>query len=282
MKNLFGNKDVEVGWVTFEDKDLVQIEKSNVTSILLGDNVSIDCKESMCQHTFHQLVERKQPLVIPNVDDYHQKSKSSISERLKELKIKSYVIAPLIFEDELLGFMELSSNKRYELNTVSIAKIENLLPVLGMAAKKFKTDHQNQIEAIIQQECTTIHPSVKWRFEAEAKKFLANRSNKSNAVFSDIIFKDVYPLYGQLDIKNSSTIRNEAVKVDLTKQIEEVKKILSEALKSSGISAYEELIFRIDTYQKGNQKRTISWYRTSRSGILKIGNLSRIFTYRTK
>ena len=250
VKNLFGNKDIEVGWVTFEDKDLVQIEKSNVSSILLGNNVTLDCKESMCQYTFQQLVQNKQPLVIPNVDDFHQKSKSSISQRLKELKIKSYVITPLIFEDELLGFMELSSDKKYELNTVSLAKIESILPILGMAAKKFKTDHQNQIEAIIQQECTTIHHSVKWRFEAEAKKFLSRKLDKNEAVFNDIIFKDVYPLFGQLDIKNSSSIRNEAVKKDLAQQVEEVRKILSEAHKTTGITAYEELIFRVDLFTK--------------------------------
>ena len=135
-----------------------------------------------------------------------------------------------------------------------MTRIEKILPVLGMSAKKFKTDSQNQIEAIIQQECTTIHHSVKWRFEAESKKFLTNKYNEKEAVFSDIIFKDVYPLYGQLDIKNSSMKRNEAVKIDLTYQINEVKKILMKAFEQSKITAYEELIYRIDTYKKDVKK----------------------------
>ncbi|MCG8309014.1 MAG: GAF domain-containing protein [Cytophagales bacterium] len=254
IKNLYGNNEMEVGLVTFGDNEFVQIEKSNVSSIILSGNVSLNCKETMCPYTFKQLIERKEPLIIPNVEDFHRKSKSSISQRLNDLKIKSYIIAPLIYEDELLGFLELASNEKYELNTVSISKMDKLLPVLGMAAKKFKTDSQNQIEAIIQQECTTIHHSVKWRFETEAKKFLSNKFNKKEATFNDIIFKDVYPLYGQLDIKNSSSIRNEAVTRDLTKQIDEVKKILSEACKTTGITAYEELIFRIESYKKEIKK----------------------------
>ena len=248
IKNLFGNQDIEVGLVTFDNDEFVQIEKSHVSSIILGDNVSLDCKEEMCQSTFMQLIEKKEAIVIPNVEEYHKKNKSSISSKLKKLKINSYAISPLIYEDELLGFIELASNQKYELNTVSISKLDSVLPVLGMAAKKFKTETQNQIEAIIQQECTTIHHSVKWRFEAEAKKFIANRYSGKEAVFSDIIFKDVYPLYGQLDIKNSSTIRNEAVMSDLSKQITEVRKILNEAYKISGITAFEELIYRIDVY----------------------------------
>lgn len=250
VKNLFGNKYIDVGVVTFDDTEFVQLEKTDVSSIILGDNVTLDCQETICQSTFKKLIEKKEPLVVPNVDEYHKKNKSSLSARLKDLKIKSYVIAPLNYEDELLGFMELSSNEKYELNTVSISKIDSVLPIMGMAAKKYKTENQNHIEAIIQQECTTIHHSVKWRFETEAKKFLASKFSNQDAVFSDIIFKDVYPLYGQLDIKNSSSKRNEAVKRDLGKQIKEVRRILHEAFSVTGITAYDELIFRIDNYVK--------------------------------
>ena len=254
VKNLFGNNGIEVGLVTFDDKELVQMEKSNVSSIILGDNVTLDCEENMCQNTFKQLIEHKKPLTIPDVDAFHKVSKSAISQRLSDLNIKSYVIAPLIYEDELLGFIELASDTKHELNTVSLTRIEKVLPVLGMSAKKFKTENQNQIEAIIQQECTTIHHSVKWRFESEAKKFLANKFSKREATFNDIIFKDVYPLYGQLDIKNSSSKRNEAVSIDLTNQINEVKMILIKAFEQSNITAYEELIYRINRYKKEIKK----------------------------
>jgi hypothetical protein len=250
FRNLYGNKNIEVGMVTFDDEEFIQIEKSKVASILLGNDESLDCEDTLCNDSFRILIEEKKPLTIADVEAYHKLSNSPISQRLHDQKIGSYIIAPLIYEDELLGFIELASDQKYELNTVSLTRIENVLPVLGMSAKKFKTDHQNQVEAIIQQECTTIHHSVKWRFEAEAKKFLAHKNEQKEAVFSDIIFKDVYPLYGQLDIKNSSNIRNEAVKNDLTSQISDLRKILGEAHKISGMTAYEELIYRIDMYKK--------------------------------
>ena len=257
IKNLLNSSSVEVGMVTFNDNELVKVHKANVQSILLGDDVTLNCSEHMCQFTFKKLVDQKQPLIIPDVEKFHEQSGSSISKRLVELNIKSYIIAPLIYEDELLGFMELSSNEKYELNTVSLSRINEILPVLAMATKRYKTEAQNRVEAIIQQECTTIHSSVKWRFEAEAQKFIANQLNSEQPVFKDIIFKDVYPLYGQLDIKNSSVTRNEAVKSDLIKQLNEVRKILQQAFNQTNITAYEELIYRVDIY-KNEIKRGLS------------------------
>lgn len=249
IKSLFNSNSIEVGIVTFNEKELVPVHKANVQSILLGDNVTLDCSDNMCQYTFNILIENKQPMIIPDVEDYNQRSGSSLSARLVELSIQSYIIAPLIYEDELLGFMELSSEHKYELNTISLSKINEILPVLAMSIKRYKTETQNHIEAIIQQECTTIHESVKWRFEAEAQKFLAKQFNKEQAVFKDLIFKDVYPLYGQLDIKNSSVKRNEAVKSDLITQITEVRKILQHAFDQTNMTAYEELIYRVGVYR---------------------------------
>lgn len=271
VKNLFNNTEIEVGIVTFEEGELVPIPKSNVSSILLGDNVTLDCNEAMCQFTFKQLINNKEPLIIPDVNRYHGRSKSSISEQLVKQGFKSYIIAPLVYEEELLGFLELASRQTYELNAASMSVMDKVVPVLAMAAKRFKTETQNQIEAIIQQECTTIHESVKWRFETEAHKFLMNKMNNEEAVFNDIIFKDVYPLYGQLDIKSSSSKRNEAVKADLLRQMEEVRKILVQASSETGIIAYEELIFRVDNYSRelkkgisaGSEHKMLEFFRSS-------------------
>jgi len=162
----------------------------------------------------------------------------------------SYIIIPLKNEDELLGFIELGSPNTYELNSISITKIKPLIPILSMAMKRFQTESQNQIEAIIQQECTTVHPAVKWRFEEEAKKFIQAQYDKKHPVFKDIIFKDVVPLYGQLDIKGSSNRRNEAIKSDILNQINEIRKVLKQALLITNVTVYEELLFRVDGYKK--------------------------------
>ena len=61
-----------------------------------------------------------------------------------------------------------------------------------------------------------MHPSVLWVFEREARKFISDYDSDGLASFKDIVFKDVYPLYGQIDIVASSDARNEAIQKDLT------------------------------------------------------------------
>ena len=124
--------------------------------------------------------------------------------------------------------------------------LKQVIPILGMAKKRFQTEAQNLVEAIIQQECTTIHPSVKWRFEEEAKKFMKEQLEGQQPVFKDIVFDQLYPLYGQLDIKGSSERRNKAVSADLIKQLKSVSKVIKEASRIKSMPVYEELQFRLD------------------------------------
>ncbi len=270
LRSLFGNNAIEVGMVTFQENEMAPVYKEDVHSIILKENMSLDCKQHMDSGTFEQLMVKKEALIISDVDDFCKIHTNPISKILKKTSWKSYVMAPLLHDNELLGFMELASDKKFELNTISYIKLEQILPVLALATKRFMTEHQNHIEAIIQQECTTVHESVKWRFEQEARKFMINTDKGENAVFKDIIFRDVYPLYGQLDIKNSSNRRNEAVKKDLLKQIHGVSKILTTALEITKMPAYEELLFRLESFKDelkneisaGSEHKIVDFFRS--------------------
>ena len=42
--------------------------------------------------------------------------------------------------------------------------------------------------------------------------------------FREVVFEDVYPLYGQIDIKGSSDARNHAIQKDLVLQLRGISK----------------------------------------------------------
>ncbi len=269
LRSLFNNGELKSGVVTMEDGYISQIHNDdmNMKSIILGGITSMKFEEGLCGYSIEKLVKRNVPLIIPDVKQFHAKSNSQLSQSLIDQNIGSFIMIPLIYEDELMGFIELGSTNKYELNSVSISKLLPLIPVLSMAIKRFRTEEQNQIEAIIQQECTTIHGSVKWRFKEEAKKFFQAGLTGKQPVFNDIIFKDVVPLYGQLDIKGSSTRRNKAVKSDLLSQLNLIGKVLNRALLKTNIIAYDELIFRINGLKK------------EIGGELSTGNEHKIFQF---
>jgi len=249
IRRLLNNSKLDIGVLTLDNNKLIPLNKEEIKSILLNEDESLNCETEMCDYTFGQLFQKKEPLVISDIDHFHEKSNSCISKKLKSSGIKSYIVTPLIHEEELLGFLELAAYSRYELNNATLLKLNEIVPVLAMAHKRFKTEAQNRIEAIIQQECTTIHHSVKWRFEQEAEKFMNKQLHNQQPIFKDIIFDNLYPLYGQMDIRGSSVKRNEAVSTDLIKQINGIKKVLKYAFRQTKMPAYEELIFRLDTYE---------------------------------
>src|SRR5690606_29301726 len=102
--------------------------------------------------------------------------------------------------------------------------------------------------AVIQNECTTVHPSVYWKFQEEAKRFMADELLGKDPVFKEIVFEEVYPLYGQIDIKDSSKERNLSIQRDLMIQLAEIGDILEVAMADYGLPVYEELKFRVDNY----------------------------------
>ena len=249
VRALFNIPDLQVGFLGMKNNSLeAPPHKGHVSSILLSDQESHSCDGMFCEYAEDKLFNKHEPLAISDVDRYVKLSNVKLGKYLKKKGIQSYVMAPMIHDDQLLGYLELGSTRKRELNSLSVSKLQQLLPILAMAASRFEEEAKNKIEAIIQEECTTIHQSVKWRFEEEATNYLHKQEAGEQPSFKDIIFKDVYPLYGQTDIKGSSTIRNEAVIKDLTSQLNEVRIILEKAYELKHLPTFEELMFRIDTF----------------------------------
>ena len=68
------------------------------------------------------------------------------------------------------------------------------MPYIVSAVARSKREEENLIQAIIQQECTSIDRSVQWKFEKEAKRFLKEQAKGNQVSFNQISFENVYPL----------------------------------------------------------------------------------------
>ncbi|MEQ8364412.1 MAG: GAF domain-containing protein [Cyclobacteriaceae bacterium] len=281
LRNLFGIKDLEIGFLTYENDSFLSHQKEGMGSILLNDKERLSCNGNLCSYSYDLLIDQKRPLIISDVERFNALSKSEVSNLLNDRGVRSYILAPINHDNEFLGFIELASHRKYDLNGASLQKLDAVMPILGIAISRFKREDQNRREAIIQQECTTIHPSVKWRFEEEANKFMAPQENGERPVFNDIVFRNVYPIYGQLDIRGSSEKRNLAVRADLIEQLGLTSDILKSALQKTSMPIYEQLITRIDEFLRelddelhsGSETRVISFLESEIHPVL--GQLKR-------
>ena len=113
---------------------------------------------------------------------------------------------------QVIWIADLSSSQ-HELNSINANILKDIIPVFKVAANRFIEELDNRIESTIQEHYTTIHPAVKWRFIEAAENYQQQLADKvEKPKLKQIVFNDVYPLFGQSDIKGSSIARNHLVK----------------------------------------------------------------------
>lgn len=249
----FGLKDLKVGFSIYNKED-VTFERAygqTMSSYLLDDEECINCSDFLSRWSFNRLLNEKKFFAISDVEATYKKNKTkkAFLKHLLEKGVKSAIFAPIANQDGLLGVLELVSFTPKELNSINAQKLADVMPHLVDAVENSKNEYENMVEAVIQQECTSIHPSVHWKFRRAAEKFIKeNIIENRNTSFSKISFDDVYPLFGQIDVSGSSEARNQATQKDLKLQLNLALKIINEARKEKVMPIYDHMAFQVQEY----------------------------------
>jgi hypothetical protein len=255
FRSLLGLKDIKVGFSIYneEEDSFERVYGVGMDSYLLNENTSLKCSEAMCNWSYETLMKDKKFYAVSDVDKFFKISEGKAPQykTLKEQGIKSAILAPIANEDGLMGIIEIVSKEAKALNSINANKLVDVMPFIISAVERSKNEEENLIEAIIQKECTSIHPSVHWKFEKEAKNFIKDQLNGNEPSFNKIAFENIYPLFGQIDIKGSSEARNWATKQDLSLQLEAVKSVLLSAAKIEELPIYEQYIYQINDFLNG-------------------------------
>lgn len=231
FRSVFKIPDLKIGFTFYDEEENIfttpPFKDENFQSFILLNQNEADCKNALCGCSYESLIENNKLFIIPDVSKFALNQKNDrFATHLSTQGIQSFLLAPVIKDNKLLGLIELASPTIRALNSVNANKLDLILPYLSDTIEKSNSDMENQLEAIIQKEYTSIHPSVYWKFKKEAKNYLHSNISIKDYTFKEIVFKDVYPLYGQIDIKNSSENRNNAIINDLKEQITQVITII--------------------------------------------------------
>ncbi|GGG10982.1 hypothetical protein GCM10011344_09610 [Dokdonia pacifica] len=251
---IFNLPEIKVGFSNYneEEETLERVPYNNVESFVLNAEQKRACKSALCSGSFYTIFTQKQFFAVSDVERYLSSDPSEhFYKNLLDQNIKSAIFAPISDGDNFLGLLEIVSPHKGELNSINANKLLDVMPYLLDSVKRSREQLENEQEVIIQKECTSIHPSVYWKFRKEAKRVMtAQIDGEISVSFRDIIFKEVYPLFGQVDIKGSSNARNTAVQKDLLLQLNEVKNIIEFANKDQQLPVYEEFLYRIASFTR--------------------------------
>ncbi len=255
FRSLLGINDIKVGFSIYneEDKTFERVYGVGMNSYLLGTSEKEACNNVLCDWSYKRMLEDHEFFAMSNIDKVYKETEGKVHHVnvLYQQGIKSAIFAPIANDEGLMGILEIVSHTPKVLNSINAFKLIDIMPYIISAVERSKAEEENLIEAIIQKECTSIHPSVHWRFAKEAKEFIKNEMNGENARFKKVVFDDVYPLFGQIDIKGSSEARNKATKQDLTLQLTSVKNIFKKAKELEPLPIYDQFIYQVKNYLKG-------------------------------
>jgi hypothetical protein len=250
VRKLIGMPGITIGITPFfyiNDK-LVFSAIHNVNSVFLKNLATQEEKENASTGLKKHFDENPSALVIPDIDENALLSYSFITH-LQQHGWKGIVFCPLKNYNKIIGVLEIVSDESGQLSDAIIDKIEPALFLFELALNRSWATLDARLDKIIKEQFTAIQPSVDWRFTEAALNYLLHSEKDEEARMETILFDNVYPLYGAIDVRNSSTERNKAIKQDTLEQLDMASAIIEKAGQQTDFPILRAIDFKIKKYR---------------------------------
>lgn len=257
---LVGLNEVEVGLAPFVKLNGEFVLDETCTKHgLMGRKWKANDEESirLYRYSLEFLHERPEPMPIPLLDE----KLTQFAPFLKELYndgMRSFLVYPVQDNDGLLGLLELASPVPNQLNLDVMARLEPAMPLISLALLKNRDVFANRIEKIIKEKFTALQPSVEWKFAQVAWESMhGNTDNGNAAITQNVIFESVYPLYGAVDIRNSSMERSVTIQKDIKAHLDLIDEVLDKLQPLMQLPLLEGLKFKNQNFRDSIETTTM-------------------------
>ena len=250
VQTLIGLKDIEVGITPFFTMNDIYLyaESYHTNSLLFRHQDAAANRQriiSFCQQIFKT---NDQPLLFQSLNETNS-SQNELVKYYFEQGAKSLIICPLKCDDgDLIGLLEITSSDAAKLKFQHLAKLQSATQLFSLALEKTNENLELQIDKTIKEHFTAIQPAVEWKFTEAAFNYLQNRQVHDAAKMPSITFENVYPLYGAIDVRNSSVERNNAIQLDLLEQLTMARDVLEKTSRIHHFPLLKEVKYKIDKY----------------------------------
>ncbi|GGH66089.1 hypothetical protein HNQ91_001944 [Filimonas zeae] len=170
--------------------------------------------EEMFQGFVRSYVTAPRIVFLRSITPLHQDLSPAL-KILAEHNILSFVIIPMYYQGKLCGVLEVFSDQENIINEKMLSRLNAANLVLSQVLQQSIDDLQTEIARVITDKFTPLQPAVQWKFNEAAWEYLVQEQEQEAPRLPRIAFEDVYPLYGAVDIRNSTEERNTALKADL-------------------------------------------------------------------
>jgi hypothetical protein len=177
-------------------------------------------------------------------------AQQQVGELLLAAKLKSYALLPVYYNNKLAGAFEIYTKQKGLLDERVFTRLEPAMPLIAQLLQNSVDEFETKINDTIRDKFTSLQPSVQWKFnEAAWDHIYRSKQEGKPAEIQKIGFRQVYPLYGAVDIRNSTIERNKAVLLDLQYQFGQLQSVFRVMTEKSGFGLIEEFIFKCNKWQ---------------------------------
>ncbi len=251
LKVLVGNVDVQFG--------LLPLLKVNGKPVYSAET----CHHSVLSEATSEREETEQTYLCV-VDNYFNEPRlilyesipdpepgeSFVLETLRRGGVRSYGLVPVYHNNRLAGVLEVSSRKPDQLNHDLLGRLDVVIPFIAQLLQHTIDGFEARIKSIVKENFTSIQPAVEWKFNEVAWHYDQMQQMEDGPVTMETIyFKDVYPLYGAVDIRNSTTERNSALRRDLQTQFRLLMEVLVSLQGAVNLQLLEEIVHQAQKWQ---------------------------------
>ncbi len=260
LKSLVGNNNIHFGILPIIEinKHLVTFYENLPVSFLVKASREQNIPEEVFVGYLQQFYDNP-TLHFYNAND-DQSEDLPFDLILHQSNIQTMVIIPIFHNYDLVGIMEAHTNEIGALNESSLSLLEHALPLMAQLLQKSIHDLQSFIDFKIKTVFTSIQPSVEWKFKEAVWSFVKDiNPQKSDTSIPVVAFNNLYPLYGAIDIRNSTLERNKALQSDLIFQSHAVLQTLEKIKQHTALEEIDELL------TKGH-----AWYERIKRNMVNI------------
>jgi hypothetical protein len=230
LQTIAGSRDYQFGVVPFL--------KINDRPALLYENFPFSIIVQACWQSevskkeftsFRNNFSQNPKTIVWSTQDKENKLPEVISDAFLHTGIRTYIMFPVYHNDQLTGIFEIcTKNDTPMISEGQLIKLKPALPLITQLIQNGIARFNASIEDIVKEQFTSIQPAVQWKFTETAWHYLRDHVlEDTDAPVENIIFRNLSPLFGAVDIRNSTILRNQALRKDFAIQLSILTDIVS-------------------------------------------------------
>ncbi|MBA4167303.1 MAG: GAF domain-containing protein, partial [Chitinophagaceae bacterium] len=223
---------------------LVFTDDNREHSLMIKTNLEGAMKEEELIAMTEQYLREPKVLFYNDITEENVKQAPPLKS-IRDKGVVSYALLPVYHNNKIAGVLEVFSYVKDALDENVLVKVEAATPLIAQLLQKCIDEFDVKLESVIKEKFTSLQPAVQWKFNEVAWHYLRDIDLQTQKPQTEnILFRDVYPLYGAVDIRNSTIERNDALKTDLQVQFSILIDTLKTLKEELNIPIADELAYQ--------------------------------------